>query len=69
MKLNYADIKKYVLKHDRIKVAEKHKVSLSTVYMVGSGRRRNIPVLESLIEIAENNKKKFIELETRTKNL
>jgi len=69
MNLNFKDIKKFVLKHDRQKIAEQHKVSISLVYAVGSGKRRNVAILDSLIAIAELNKRKLEELEKRTQKL
>ena len=69
MEVNFKDIKKYIKKHDRKIVAEKHNLSIAMVYAVGSGRRRNLEVLESLIQICEENKTKLTDLENRYKIL
>lgn len=69
MDLNLSNIKKYLSAEDRKKVAEKHKKSLSYISKILSKKRKNIGIIEDLVKIAEENKKKMEELESITNSI
>lgn len=67
--MNLKNIRKYLKKGDRTKIANKLNVSRATVYAVLSGERRNDDIIEEALRIASERKKNSENLIKQLNNL